>query len=648
MKAKLACLALLAAATGGLAGEDDSWVEPMKAVRAKFTGQRGTVAQFGDSITITMAFFTPLSMEHKNVPADLVEAHAWIRKYVQPRCWRAWKGPQFGNEGRTTTEWGLANISAWLKKLNPEVALIMWGTNDTYQGPKPPKYTDNLRLIVQACLDNGTVPILYTIPPKGDQAGNAKNTAHVESFVEAARTVAAEKKIPLVDFYKEIMTRQPTEFHKTLLGDGLHPSYPQPYQLDFSEEALKHSGYTLRNYLTLKKLWEVYQKVLSPGKAATAAEAEPERKGPTFKGRPAVLVARPATGPAVDGRLDDPCWEKADPLPFRPLDGSADKPKHATWAKLLATDKTLFIAIQCAETDQLRSRTRDRDANIWEDDSVELFIKPGPEATRQYHHLIVNPEGSFLDDLGGDNEAWQSNLKLAVAKAKDAWSVEAAIPLDELTKGHDKAKLAGPWRLNLTRMRQPRGDDIPAEETALAPTEDPSSHVPDMFAYAWLEALGGKPPERVIFQQNFESDGDWDGDIETNNVPAGSKRALAGHAKDKYHARFIRVGIRKPPARAAATTLVRFRYFVNKPGPIEVMAFDLTQRDNYAGSLAAPEVGKWAEATLNITRDFRRKDGSPASMAPGDAIDDLFFGAGTPGEKAFQLLVDDVILVGTD
>ncbi len=493
MKLLMRCAALLVCLAAAARGADE-WVEPMRAVHAKFKGQRGTVAQFGDSITITMAFFTPLSMEHKNVPDDLKEAHAWLRRYVQPRCWRAWKGPQFGNEGRTTTDWGVAGIAGWLKKLNPEVALVMWGTNDTYQGPKPPKYTDNLRLIVQACLDNGTVPILYTIPPKGDQAGNAKNTALVESFVEAARTVAAEKKIPLVDFYKEIMSRQPTEFHKTLLGDGLHPSYPQAYQLDFSDEALKHSGYTLRNYLTLKALWEVHQKVLSQVKAPKAADEPAAPKGPSHRGRPAVLIARPDTEPTIDGQLDDACWAKAPALHFQMLDGSADKPRHATWGKLLATDRTLFIAINCSETEPLRSRRRERDANIWEDDSVELFLKPGPEPTREYHHLIVNPEGSLLDDFGGDNAAWQSELKLATAKGKDAWAVEIAIPLAELTKGVDRVKLAGPWRLNLTRMRQPRGDDAPAEESALAPTEDPSSHVPAMFAYAWLEALGGKLP----------------------------------------------------------------------------------------------------------------------------------------------------------
>ena len=488
----LVCLAASAAAGAG----DDAWDGPMKAVHAKFTGQPGTVAQFGDSITITMAFFVPLQMDIRNLPADLVDAHAWIRKYVQGRCWRGWKGPEFGNEGRTTTEWAVSHMDEWLKRLNPEVALVMWGTNDTYAGPKPPKYTENLREIVQKCLDNGTVPILYTIPPKGGQAGNAKETALVESFVEAARTVAREKRVPLVDFYQEMMARQPTDFAKTLLGDGLHPSYPSEYQRDFSDEALKQSGYTLRNYLTLRKYHEVYEKVLSQVKSARRVGSESAWRGPTFESRPAVLVPKAAGAPTVDGRLDDACWKEALRAEFRRLDGNPERPKHPTAAMLAADEKTLYVAFRCTEPqmDSLVSRKRERDANVWEDDSVEVFLKVGGEPTRDYFHLIVNPDGSMLDDRGGKTEAWQSGAKVAAAKGKDAWSVEIAIPIEEFSRAEDKARPAGAWRLNLTRMRQPRGGAF-AEETALAPTEDPSSHVPDMFAYAFFEALGGKLPD---------------------------------------------------------------------------------------------------------------------------------------------------------
>ena len=489
--------ALAAGAAAAPARPADEWVEPMKAVHAKFTGQRGTVAQFGDSITITMAFFVPLQYELKNLPDELKPAQAWIRKYVQTRCWRAWKGPQYGNEGRTTTAWAIRNLDGWLKRLNPEVALVMWGTNDTYIGPKPPQYTDNLRTIVQKCLDNGTVPILYTIPPKGNQARNAKVTKQVESFVEAARAVAREKKIPLVDFYKEMLDRQPTDFAKTLLGDNLHPSYPRQYQRDFSEQGLKHSGYTLRNYLTLRTYYEVHQKVLSEVKSARTAASQAAWTGPVHRGRPAVLIPKAGKPPTVDGRLDDACWRAARPLAFRRLDGGPEKPKHATSGKLVATATSLYVAFRCADPNPggLVSRERARDANVWEDDSVELFLRLGPEPRRDYFHLIVNPHGSFLDAVGKDAGACQAKLSVAAARGKDHWSVEIAIPFAELSLPADRAKLAGPWRLNLTRMRPPRGGGF-AEETALAPTEDPSSHVPAMFAYAFLEALGGKLPAK--------------------------------------------------------------------------------------------------------------------------------------------------------
>ena len=37
---------------------DDSRVEPMRKVHARFTGTPGTFAHFGESIKITMAFWT--------------------------------------------------------------------------------------------------------------------------------------------------------------------------------------------------------------------------------------------------------------------------------------------------------------------------------------------------------------------------------------------------------------------------------------------------------------------------------------------------------------------------------------------------------------------------------------------------------------
>ena len=45
------------------------WIEPMREVHRRFTGRAGTFAHFGDSITVTMAFWTPLEGKPRNMTA---------------------------------------------------------------------------------------------------------------------------------------------------------------------------------------------------------------------------------------------------------------------------------------------------------------------------------------------------------------------------------------------------------------------------------------------------------------------------------------------------------------------------------------------------------------------------------------------------
>ena len=164
-------------------------------------------------------------------------------------------------------------------------------------------------------------------------------------------------------------------------------------------------------------------------------------------------------------------------------------------------------------------------------------------------------------------------------------------------------------------------------------------------------------PKRVLFRQDFEGpsrrEADWEGQIVTENLPpeglaAGSKRALAAAPAKTWYARTARVGIYWNNARAATTTWVKFKYFINKNVPIDVFVFDLTQHDNWAYTIRQPVVGKWAEVTLNVTEEFRKKAGGEAKVQAGDALDDVFLHAGQPGDEELQLLTDDVQLIGLD
>jgi lysophospholipase L1-like esterase len=238
-------------------------------------GDKGTFACFGDSITVTMAFWSPLDGQPKNMPDDMAKAHSLVKDYMKPDCWRKWKGPNYGNQGSMTIRWAHENVDTWLKKHNPEVALIMFGTNDLGQ-LKIDEYDKKTREVVDKCLANGTVVILSTIPPFSGRFEKSKE------FADVVRKIAKDKQVPLSDYFAEIVKRRPDdwdgrlpkfkEFAKNVYevptlvsGDGVHPSNPSKFR-DYSEESLRSNGYGLRNYLTVIAYADVIREVLRASK----------------------------------------------------------------------------------------------------------------------------------------------------------------------------------------------------------------------------------------------------------------------------------------------------------------------------------------------------------------------------------------------
>src|SRR5687767_14102471 len=49
---------------------EPAWVRPMRQVHARFTGKAGSFALFGDSITVSLAFWAPLRHDRKNMSAE--------------------------------------------------------------------------------------------------------------------------------------------------------------------------------------------------------------------------------------------------------------------------------------------------------------------------------------------------------------------------------------------------------------------------------------------------------------------------------------------------------------------------------------------------------------------------------------------------
>ena len=257
------------------AGDSASWVEPMRKVHARFSGVAGTFAQFGDSITVTMAFWAPLAGNPKNMSAGMQRALQTVKSYQKPECWRGWKGPEFGNNGSMTIRWAHDNVEKWLNKLNPETVLVMFGSNDVGQMDVG-EYEAKTRAVVARCLTNGTVVILSTMPPRSGRMEQCRR------FADVVRRIARDNSVPLSDYFGEILNRRPDDWDGSLpkfkevpgdeyqvptliARDGVHPSNPTPFAGDYSDEALATNGYGLRNFLTVMTYADVIERIFRPG-----------------------------------------------------------------------------------------------------------------------------------------------------------------------------------------------------------------------------------------------------------------------------------------------------------------------------------------------------------------------------------------------
>jgi hypothetical protein len=91
------------------------------------------------------------------------------------------------------------------------------------------------------------------------------------------------------------------------------------------------------------------------------------------------------------------------------------------------------------------------------------------------------------------------------------------------------------------------------------------------------------------------------------------------------------------------------RYYLKGTTEATFQYFSLSRNDNNHIHVSGLTEGKWAEATLNFTRDAARNNGSPEAFAKGERMDDLKIFVGKPNDgKQYELYIDDVIFFDAD
>ena len=197
--------------------------------------QPTTVVLFGDSITAPRGPLVNFAkMLEKELPGYGIEAHI-INAGV----------------GGHTTEMGRKRFQKDVLDQKPNVALILFGTNDAAvdvwkqppaAGPRVPveKYAENLRFFVRGLKEIKTKPVLMTATPLRwteklkamygkppyDPTDPMGFNVNVVKYNEAIRAVAREERVPLVDLYAAFVEYgdAPKQSLDELFLDGMHPN----------------------------------------------------------------------------------------------------------------------------------------------------------------------------------------------------------------------------------------------------------------------------------------------------------------------------------------------------------------------------------------------------------------------------------------
>jgi len=116
-------------------------------------------------------------------------------------------------------------------------------------------------------------------------------------------------------------------------------------------------------------------------------------------------------------------------------------------------DDNLYVAIiSPAPGNKLKTEQAERDGQLWNDDSVEVFLMPENEK-KDYFQFIFNSKGIFYDGKKV-KPAWNiGNLKSESKVDNDKWTIEMAIPFKEL--GGAVPENNSSWKINICRSFQP-------------------------------------------------------------------------------------------------------------------------------------------------------------------------------------------------
>jgi len=171
----------------------------------------------------------------------------------------------------------------------------------------------------------------------------------------------------------------------------------------------------------------------------------------------------------IDGHLTENSWKKAKILDFFvPVSGQPVISK--TEGRILWSKTHLYVGFKAYDRD-IWGYLTERDSATCQEDVLEIFFKPDPDAA-PYYNFEINALGTVYDAFsmnrragGGDCHRWRrwncKGLKVGIqikgtlndyTDEDEYWQMEVAIPFASLPTLQGKAPAAGDtWKFHLAR-----------------------------------------------------------------------------------------------------------------------------------------------------------------------------------------------------
>jgi hypothetical protein len=215
--------------------------------------------------------------------------------------------------------------------------------------------------------------------------------------------------------------------------------------------------------------------------------------------RPEYICYRTAQPITLDGRLDEPAWQRA-PEMHLVLADTGSTPRQPTLVRALWDETALYVSFFCQDTD-IWGITRARDQDIYNQEVVEVFLDADSDE-RGYVEIEVSPLNAVLDlfmlrrrggpgqpDLAKGLWDWDApDLRTAVVVDGDplrrgtpdrSWTVELALPWGNLITAPNLPPKGGDvWLANFYRIDRATDAD---EYTAWSPPGRINYHTPERF-----------------------------------------------------------------------------------------------------------------------------------------------------------------------